>query len=360
MSSLKDRARSLSYAVGSLGFYHLLFNRPRLTVAMFHRVLPRSSPEWADADGAYTLDTDIFDQCLGFFARHYTVVSLEQVLAANAGGAPLPGWPLLITFDDGWSDTLNHAAPMLAKRRLPAVCFVVSDVLDDPSDRWWQDRFGQAWRSKRTQMESLKSTLKSTSTGPGAIQASKGKANPYLAGLRMMSDLAPADRGAMLDQWMAGLAHHAQRQMLTAAEVPALARTGVAIGAHGASHIPMTLSRSLAEELSGARTRLTEVLISAPQSEVTTLSFPHGRFDADIVGEARASGYKKMFTSAPHLIELTAGRPLSDVIGRVEIATHHAASGGHFRPDLLACQMFLRPALRTSAEAIAAGVAAPN
>jgi peptidoglycan/xylan/chitin deacetylase (PgdA/CDA1 family) len=349
MSSLKDRARSLSYAVGSLGLYHLIFNRPRLTVAMFHRVLPRTAPAWSAADQAYTLDTVIFDQCLAFFARHYTVVSLDQVLAAGAGGPPLPGWPLLITFDDGWADTLNHAAPLLAKRNLPAACFVVSDVLDDPTERWWQDRFVHAWRSKRAEVENIKATS----------QAPSMRSNPYLTGLTMMSDLPPSDRAALLDQWVAGLPSQAPRQMLTAAEVPELHRSGIAVGAHGASHVPLTLSRNPVDELTGARARLTEILAGSQQPDVTTLSFPHGRFDADIIVKARMSGYKMMFTSAPHLTELTGGRPTCDVIGRIEVSTRHAAPDGHFRPDLLACQMFLRSTLKTQADAIAAGIAVP-
>jgi peptidoglycan/xylan/chitin deacetylase (PgdA/CDA1 family) len=349
MSSLKDRARSLSYAVGSLGLYHLLFNRPRLTVAMFHRVLPRSAPAWSAADEAYTLDTEIFDQCLGFFTRHYTVVSLDQVLAAGAGGPPLPGWPLLITFDDGWADTLIHAAPLLAKRNLPAACFVVSNVLDDPTERWWQDRFVHAWRSKRSEVENI------NAAGPGLA----ARSNPYLSRLTMLSDLTPADRTALLDQWLAGLPNQAPRQMLTAAEVPALIQSGIAVGAHGASHIPLTLSRNPVDELAGARARLAEVLAGSPQPEVTTLSFPHGRFDADIIVKARMSGYKMMFTSAPHLTELTGGRPTCDVIGRIEVSTRHAAPDGQFRPDLLACQMFLRSTFKTPADAIAAGIAVP-
>jgi peptidoglycan/xylan/chitin deacetylase (PgdA/CDA1 family) len=354
MSSLKDRAKALSYTFGSLGCYHLLFHRHRLTVAMFHRVLPRSAPAWSAADEAYTIDTEIFDQCLGFFARHYTVVSLDQVLAANAGGPPLPGWPLLITFDDGWADTLAYAAPLLAKRNLPAVCFVVSNVLDDPTERWWQDSFGYAWRAQRAQIDSLKATW----SAPGMLPAATTQSNPYLMGLAMMSDLAPSDRSAMLDQWLAGLPCQAPRQMLTAAEVPALVRTGIAVGAHGASHIPLTLSRDPDAEMADARTRLQEVLTGSPQSDVTTLSFPHGRFDAEIIRKARACGYKMMFTSAPHLTELTGGRPASDVIGRIEVVARHVAPDGQFRPDLLACQMFLRPAFRTPTEAVAPGIAA--
>ena len=358
MSSLRDRARHLSYAVGPLGLYHMLFNRSRLTVVRIHRNLPESAPERSAADAEYTLDAGIFDECLGFFARHYSPVSLAQVVDAATGGAPLPSWPLLITFDDGWADTLSHAAPLLAKRKMPAACFVVSNVLDDPTERWWQDSFGHAWRAKRTQLENLKATW----TAPGVLPAPATAAlsNPYLMGLAMMSDLAPEERTALLDKWLSGLPHHAPRQMLTAADVPALPHFGISVGAHGTSHIPLTLSRSPAAELAGARVRLTEVLASSEQKEVTTLSFPHGRFDADIIAKARDCGYKMMFTSAAHLNELSAGRPPGDILGRIEVATRHVAPDGQFRPDLLACQVFLRPALKTTAEIIAAGIAAPT
>lgn len=335
--SFKDHARTISYAMGSLGLYHLLFNRARLTTVMFHRILPRGTPAWVAADEDYTLDTTVFDQCLAFFARHYTVVSLNQVQAAGAGGPPLPAWPLLITFDDGWADTLAHAAPLLAKRAMPAACFVVSGVLDDPCTRWWQDSFGLAWRTKRTHLETLSPT-----------RISPQPSNPFLEGLAAMSDLAPQARDELLDQWLAGLPAQAPRQMLTAAEVPALPAAGIAVGAHGASHVPLTLARDPTGELSGARARLMEVLGGA-QADVRTLSFPHGRFDEATVAQARAAGYRLMFTSTPHLTELTGGRFDGDILGRIEVAARHAAPDGHFRPDLLACQLFLRESRRTLA-----------
>ena len=246
MSSLKDRLKSLSYNFGPLGLYHYLVNRPRLTVAMFHRVLPRGAPEWATADREYTLDTDMFDECLNFFARHYSVIGLDHLEAA-AAARPCPVGHWLITFDDGWADTLIHAAPLLERRQLPAVCFAISDVLDDPAACWWQNAFDFAWRTKRTDLDALKTYWDRLGLAP--LPKKPAIPNPYLLGLTMLADLPAPARTALAEQWLAGSEHTAPRQMLATSDLPALRNAGVAIGSHGMSHIPMTLSRDLADEL---------------------------------------------------------------------------------------------------------------
>ena len=54
----------------------------------------------------------------------YVVVDLDAVLAHYVGGTPLPKGAVLITFDDGYRDNLERAAPVLQKHRYPAVQFV--------------------------------------------------------------------------------------------------------------------------------------------------------------------------------------------------------------------------------------------
>ena len=103
-STLKRWARQSAYGSGALGLYHRQRHAGALTVVMFHRVLPAGDPRWARTDPEYALSVERFDQCLAFFAAHYNVVSLETLLAARRGRAALPERPLLITFDDGWSD----------------------------------------------------------------------------------------------------------------------------------------------------------------------------------------------------------------------------------------------------------------
>ena len=52
------------------------------------------------------------------------------MLAHYRDGAPLPARPVLITFDDGYRDNLEHAAPVLQKHGYPAVIFVPIGYLD--------------------------------------------------------------------------------------------------------------------------------------------------------------------------------------------------------------------------------------
>ena len=54
----------------------------------------------------------------------YTVVDLDAVLDHYVGRKPLPEGAVLITFDDGYRDNLENAAPVLKKYGYPAVQFV--------------------------------------------------------------------------------------------------------------------------------------------------------------------------------------------------------------------------------------------
>ena len=132
------------YRSGALDAWHRRRNRDRLTVIMFHRVLAPSDPRWATADPEYSLRDDLFADCLAFFKRHYHVVALDDVLAARAGGPPLPPRPLLITFDDGWSDNEEFALRHLRRAGLPALLFVVADVVGR-KEPFYQERLVGAW-----------------------------------------------------------------------------------------------------------------------------------------------------------------------------------------------------------------------
>lgn len=69
---------------------------------------------------------------VSLFAQHvgalegmgFRVVGLDEVRAFFHAGAALPPGATLITFDDGYLDTLEQAAPVLAQHGYPAVVFV--------------------------------------------------------------------------------------------------------------------------------------------------------------------------------------------------------------------------------------------
>ena len=111
---LKDGLKAALYHAGLVSLLGRRASRDALTIVMFHRVLPPSDARSQSADPDYTVDLAIFESFLDFLGRHFHPVSLAQVEAAAAGGAPLPPHAMLVTFDDGWEDTARHAAPALA------------------------------------------------------------------------------------------------------------------------------------------------------------------------------------------------------------------------------------------------------
>lgn len=104
--------------------------------------------------------------------------------------------------------------------------------------------------------------------------------------------------------------------------------TGVSVGAHGYSHRPMTrLSQpELCMELANAKSRLEEVT----QRRISSLSYPHGAVNAQVMEAAKACGYVSGATSfiglnrpgiAPllvHRTEITGDDDLEDFRRKVQ------------------------------------------
>jgi peptidoglycan/xylan/chitin deacetylase (PgdA/CDA1 family) len=95
-----------------------------LRVLMYHKVNDRPG-------NPLTVPTGLFEEQLALLGDlGYRVVGLDAVLDHYVAGAPLPERAVLITFDDGYRDTLEHAAPALARHGYPAVVFVPTAFLD--------------------------------------------------------------------------------------------------------------------------------------------------------------------------------------------------------------------------------------
>lgn len=328
------------YASGLLDLYHRVRNRRTLTVIMLHRVLTRDDPRWASCDPDYTLEAHHLERCLGFFRRHYNLVSIDQVLAARRDATPLPSRAALITFDDGWADNHAHALPRLRSAQAPALLFAVADVINQ-AESFFQERLIAAWRSGRIGVRDL--ALPLTEAGTSLVSIPDESIEGMRKVIAALEQLPTPERLTVLAPF-ANKLDDGMRQMMTGTELRELAASGVAIGVHGKTHTPMPLAEDLDAELASARQIVGEHLAaSAP----TTMSYPHGRYDEAVLERTRAAGYELAFTSDPIMNELESNPSPSWLLGRLGFEQSGVVDRlERFRPDWLALYLFRAPKMR--------------
>ena len=79
-----------------------------------------------------------FDAWCGFLKAHFRVVSLSHLVSRLHAGASLRGLAV-ITFDDGYRDNFETAAPLLERHELPACFFVASGFIGSDHVPWWDE-----------------------------------------------------------------------------------------------------------------------------------------------------------------------------------------------------------------------------
>lgn len=333
LKAVKDLLRSALYQSGVLGAYHRRRNRHALTVLMFHRVLPAESLAYQLSEKEFTFSTTGFDQCLEFVGRHYSVVSLQDVKAAGNGGAKLPQNPVLITFDDGWRDTVVHAEPLLRKHNMTAVLFLSTEVLDLEGSRWWQDGLVAVMSDERSQQR-LQAAIRDSS-------APVVPDEPVEAGRALtayVASLPEVERRQLLDFAQPGVldAIH-ERQMLTLDDLLQLESGAIELGGHGHTHAPLTHAKDAQAELMTSKEKL-GALWTGPLS----MSFPHGAMNEALVSQAHNAGFELVFTSEPTVAEL--GNAAHSTLGRVHVPENRwTCRDGQVDSAQLATFLFFRP-----------------
>jgi peptidoglycan/xylan/chitin deacetylase (PgdA/CDA1 family) len=127
-TALDLAAGTLWYLPNRFGIARLLGPCYSLRCVLFHDV-SKSESSFTKGLGI-TITPESFEAALRFLVKHYTPVSLQEVLS-NANGRGLPPRPVLVTFDDGYASVYEFAAPLCRKLDVPAVSFVNGSCLDN-------------------------------------------------------------------------------------------------------------------------------------------------------------------------------------------------------------------------------------
>ena len=129
----KKIKRMIKGTIGHVaGTTHVLEHRFRskMIIVAFHRVsdtLPEDN---------LTHSASTFEEYCKFFRKHFKVVPLSMQVAGRQAAGELGG-TLSITFDDGYRDNFETAAPILRKLGLPATFFVATGFIGSQAVAPW-------------------------------------------------------------------------------------------------------------------------------------------------------------------------------------------------------------------------------
>jgi peptidoglycan/xylan/chitin deacetylase (PgdA/CDA1 family) len=239
--ALRQRSRqgleALLYWTG-LSFAYLKATSPTGAVILtYHSVAPPERTEWVDPRNR--IDPERFARHVEFLATHRRVIALDELADALESGEPLPAGSVVLSFDDGYRDTLEVAAPILARYGVPAVVYVPTAIVSR-GEPPWSDQVYSWFRTRRgRRLGALDGSRLSFD-----LTTSKGAAAAHAAVSESLLRSWPAERRALLAQLEAQLEPAGEMPRLTLSwdELRDLRRRfdGIQIGLHTAEHVDLT------------------------------------------------------------------------------------------------------------------------
>lgn len=268
--------------------------RARLQVFIFHRVLP--VPDELAPD---EMHAERFDAVCRWLARWFQVLPLSQAVARLKNGT-LPARAAAITFDDGYADNCTVAMPILQRHGLSASFFVATGFLN--GGRMWNDTVIEAIRSTRADGLDIATVLATPGHPRLNLQTTADRRTAIHSAIMAVKYLPLAERLKAVDRLATGLGARLPTDlMMTDAQVQALHRGGMEIGAHTVHHpILATMDKdAIRRELADSRSYLEARL----QTTVSTLAYPNGKpgedYGPEAVEVARSLGFAAAVSTVP-------------------------------------------------------------
>ena len=238
--------------------------RARLSILIFHRVLPAPDPFFPDLP-----DRARFNEILTWLKSWFTVLPLDDAARRLAAGS-LPERAAAITFDDGYADNVTTALPLLREHGLTATFFIATGFLD--GGRMWNDTIIEALR------RCPQGAIDLDAFGLGRrVLATPGDRRTVIDALIGHAKYLASPKRAALSERVAALAgvEAPTDLMMLSAQVRDLHRAGMQIGAHTVSHPILTrlTPDDARHEIADSRNRLEEIL----GQRVGLFAYPNGK-----------------------------------------------------------------------------------
>ncbi len=132
----------------NLGLIKLLhsWKRNKITILMLHGVMDQSiqQSEWQPLRPFHSPQQ--LERTLKVLSNYYNFVSLEDATAMLLGKKSITPNSLVLTFDDGYKNSIDFGLPVLRKFNAPATVFISTGYITSQQP-FWVDRFDYAVQS---------------------------------------------------------------------------------------------------------------------------------------------------------------------------------------------------------------------
>lgn len=263
-------------------------SRNALLILIYHRVLPRPD-ELLPGEPV----TETFAAQMDLLASLCNVLPFAEAVERLREGT-LPPRAVCITFDDGYANNLEIAAPILKERGLPALVFVATGFTSGGC--MWNDIVIEAVRAADGPLD-----LREWQLGIPELGDAASRIQLLDRLLPALKYLHPAEREEKVLRIARQAAARLPAQpMMTATQIARLRDYGIAVGAHTVCHpILATLDPEEAEaEIMASK----ETLENISGQPVEFFAYPNGRpgtdYGAEHAAMVRRCGFKAAVSTA--------------------------------------------------------------
>jgi peptidoglycan/xylan/chitin deacetylase (PgdA/CDA1 family) len=263
--------------------------RGRLTILIFHRVV-------AESDALAPGEPDIagFEKRMRWVRSWFNVLPLVRAVDLLFEGR-LPARALSITFDDGYADNEELAAPVLERLGLSATFFITTGFLDGGA--MWNDRVIEGVRQCR--LEAI--DLEDIGLGQFNLRTLGDRRRVVDTVLKAIKHREPRDREAAVSHVLQAAGVRTEPALMMSSEqVRSLVRRGMDVGAHTMTHPILTrLTEGEARaEIVGGKARLEELVDRPVQLFAYPNGVPNEDYATEHVSMVRQAGFSAAVSTA--------------------------------------------------------------
>jgi peptidoglycan/xylan/chitin deacetylase (PgdA/CDA1 family) len=264
--------------------------RPKVFYLLaYHRVFPLPADDYPFSKEIISVCPEEFQRQMGFVAQNYDVINFNILSNLISSDTPLPKYPLIITFDDGYFDNHDFAFNILRKFNLTATVFLTTSNIDSGEPFWYDEMY-----------YILQNTSKSIITfdsGKHVIPIdATNRSNAIESISNLFGTVSNNDRQRLYHQLKEQadvemtLSHKELVKPLNWHQIKEMSKYGIEFGSHTANHpyLANTTDDEIMHELATSKESIQKNL----GLEIKSVAYPFGSYSDKVMECVRKSDYE--------------------------------------------------------------------